>query len=547
RSGMLMGTYEKHGVPWSEIEAGWDFTFELLPPDLNRISDNLERGFEHFPPFADAGIKNVINGPFTFAPDGNPVVGPVRGLRNYWCACGVMAGFSQGGGVGLALSNWMVNGDPGFDVWGMDVARFGDWTTMAYTNAKVKENYGRRFSIAFPNEELEAARPLKTSPLYDVMKERGAVFGAAFGLEYPLWFAPGGEEAKDIFSFRRSNSHDAVAAECAAVRGSVGLIEISSFAKYEVTGEGAETWLSKLLSNKMPREGRMTLSPMLNEAGKLIGDFTVAKLGPERFMIFGSGPAESYHMRWFEKYLPESGVSIAAHGLGLCGLSIAGPKSRDVLQKLTHEDVSNDAFKFMEVREMSIGMVPALVGRVTFTGDLGFEIWCKPEFLRTVFSQFMDAGSEHGIKLVGSRALKSLSLEKNWGSWATEYRPIYGPFGAGLGRFVDLTKNDFIGRKEAAREREEGPEMQLVAFAVDAGDADVIGDEPVWYDDEVIGWVTSGGFAHHAQTSMALGYIPSDIAANGARNFEIEILGERRQAKIQAEPAFDPDGAHMRG
>ncbi len=547
RSGMLMGTYEKNGVPWSEFEAEWDFSFELLPPDLDRISSNLERGFEHFPPFANAGIKNIINGPFTFAPDGNPLIGPVRGLRNFWCACGVMAGFSQGGGVGLALSNWMVNGDPGFDVWGMDIARFGDWTSMAYTNAKVKENYGRRFSIVFPNEELEAARPLKTSPIYDVLKDHGAVYGASFGLEYPLWFAPEGQEAKDIFSFRRSNSHDPVADECAAVRTGVGLIETTSFAKYEVTGEGAETWLSHILANKMPAQGRMTLSPMLNEAGKLIGDFTVAKLGPERFMIFGSGPGETYHMRWFEDHLPDAGVEVKAHGMGLCGLSIAGPKSRDVLAKLTHQDVSKDAFKFMSIREMEVGMVPAIVGRVTFTGDLGYEIWCKPDYLRTLFTQLMDAGEEFGIKLVGSRAMKSLSLEKNWGSWATEYRPIYGPYGAGLGRFVDESKNDFIGRAGAIKEKDEGSEHQLVAFTVEAKDADVIGDEPVWYDGKVVGWITSGGYAHHAQKSVALGYIPPDVAANGAGQFEIEILGERLAAEIQAEPLFDAAAERMRG
>ena len=543
--GMLMGTYEKNGVPWSEHEAKWDFSFELLPPDLDRIASNLERGFEHFPPFAKAGIKNIINGPFTFAPDGNPLIGPVRGLRNFWCACGVMAGFSQGGGVGLALSNWMVNGDPGFDVWGMDVARFGDWTTMAYTNAKVKENYGRRFSIVFPNEELEAARPLKTSPLYDILKDRGAVYGVAAGLEYPLWFAPAGSEPKDEFSFRRSNAHDPVAAECAGVRNGVCIIETSSFAKYEITGEGAEAWLSHLLTNKMPAEGRMTLSPMLNEAGKLIGDFTVAKLGTERFMIFGSGPAETYHMRWFEQHLPESGVKVNALGLGLCGLSIAGPKARDVLAKLTHLDVSNDALKFMAIREMSLGMVPAIVGRVTFTGDLGFEIWCKAEFLRTLFFQIMDAGEEFDIKLVGSRALKSLSLEKNWGSWATEYRPIYGPLGAGLGRFVDFRKNTFIGRDGAMAEKQDGPEHQLITLIVDAGDADVIGDEPIWHEGEVVGWVTSGGYAHYAGASVALGYVPFALSASTGA-FEVEILGERRHAKLQSEPLFDPDAKRMR-
>src|SRR5215471_6961465 len=238
-TGMLMGTYERAGVPWSERETPWNFTHELLPPDLERIAPSLEVGFKHYPAIERAGIKKVINGPFTFAPDGNPVVGPVRARPNYWVACGVMAGFSQGGGVGLALSNWMVDGDPGFDIWAMDVARFGDWVTPAYTNAKVRETYSRRFRIRFPNEELPAARPLRTSPVYDRLKQRGAVFGASFGLEHALWFTPEGGETSEDVTFRRSNAHGPVGQECRAVRSAVGLMEISTYSKYEVTGPGA--------------------------------------------------------------------------------------------------------------------------------------------------------------------------------------------------------------------------------------------------------------------------------------------------------------------
>ena len=237
RGGMLMGTYEKACRPWSEHETPWDFGHELLEPDIDRIAPSLEVGFQHFPAFQSAGIKQIVNGPFTFAPDGNPLVGPVRGRPGYWCACGVMAGFSQGGGVGLTVANWMVDGDPGFDVFAMDVARFGDWATPAYTNVKVRENYSRRFSIRFPNEELPAARPLCTTPLYDRLASAGAQFGAAYGLEVPLWFAPPGVE--DEFSWRRSTDFDHVAAECEAVRERVGLMDISGFAKYTVSGEGA--------------------------------------------------------------------------------------------------------------------------------------------------------------------------------------------------------------------------------------------------------------------------------------------------------------------
>ncbi|HMB48981.1 MAG TPA: FAD-dependent oxidoreductase [Afifellaceae bacterium] len=544
RGGMLMGTYERAGRPWSPKQTPWDFGHELLEPDLDRIAPSLEVGFEHFPAFQNAGIKQIINGPFTFAPDGNPLVGPVQGLRNYWCACAVMAGFSQGGGVGLALSNWMVDGDPGFDVWCMDIARFGDWANLAYTNAKVCENYSRRFRIRFPNEELPAARPLRTTPVYDAMLAHGAVMGDSWGLEQALWFAPDGVE--DVFSFRRSTDFDHVAAECAAVREKVGLSETSAFAKYEITGPGAETWLSHMLANKMPREGRIVLTPMLNEAGKLIGDFTLAKAGPELFYLFGAGSAEKYHMRWFEAHLPEdNSVVIRPLGLSLVGLTVAGPKACDVLTKVTDEDVSNEAFKFMDFRQLDLGTIPARVGRISYTGDLGYEIWVAPEYQRPLFDRLMQAGEEHGIRLFGTRALMSLRLEKNFGTWAREFRPLYGPFEAGLGRFVDLTKNAFIGRDGAMAEKENGGKRKLVSMVVEAGDADVIGDEPIWHGGEVVGWVTSGGYAHNAGLSMAQGYVPAALAEDNV--FEIEILGERHQARVQAEPVFDPEAERMRG
>jgi len=546
RGGMLMGTYERAGVPWSPKLTPWDFGHELLAPDLDRIAPSLEVGFAHFPAFQRAGIKQIINGPFTFAPDGNPLIGPVRGLKNYWCACGVMAGFSQGGGVGLALSNWMVDGDPGFDVWGMDIARFGDWTTMAYTNAKVRENYARRFKVTFPNEELPAARQLKTTPIYDRLKARNAVFGASYGLEVPLWFAAEGEEPVENVTYYRSNAFERIKAECKAVRNSVGLTETSSFAKYEVTGPDAESWLSHMLANKMPKTGRLALAPMLNHQGKLIGDFTVGKLAEDRFFVFGSGLAQQYHMRWFERNLPESGVSIRSHDLGLCGLSLAGPKSRDVLSALTDTDLSNDGFKFMDFRAIEVGMVPVLAGRVSFTGDLGYELWVKPEFQARLFDTLLEAGEAFGLTLFGTRAMRSLSLEKAFGSWATEYRPIYGPFEANLSRFVNLQKNDFIGRDAAMKEKQDGPAKSLVLFDVDVKDADVISNEPILHDGAIVGYVTSGGYAHHVDKSVALGYVPTALAGNGG-GFEIEVMGERRPAAILPEPPFDPKGERMRG
>jgi dimethylglycine dehydrogenase len=544
--GIVLGAYEKACVPWSPKTTPWSFGQELLQPDLDRIAPSLEVAFRHFPRLENAGIKRVINGPFTFAPDGNPLVGPVRGRTNFWSACGVMAGFSQGGGVGLALSNWMVDGDPGFDIWGMDVARYGDWATRTYTNAKVRENYSRRFSIRFPNEELPAGRPLQTTPLYDTFLAQGAVMGDSWGMETPLWFAPPGEKAEDIVSFHRSNDFEPIKAECRAVREAVGVTEIANFAKYEITGAGAEAWLLQVMTNTMPKQGRLMLTPMLNHQGKIIGDFTVAKAAEHRYMMWGSSQAQVYHMRWFEQTLPKDGsVKIEALGMKLIGLSIAGPNARALLQRLTDDDVSNEAFKFMDYREMEVATVKAQVNRVTYTGDLGYEIWVAPEYQRRLYESIQAAGADLGLKNFGMRALLCLRLEKNFGTWYREFRPIYGPFEAGLDRFIKLDKPDFIGRAAALKEKQDGPKRQRVFMVVDALDADVMGDEPIWVDGKVAGWVTSGGFGHYVNQSLAQGYLPTELVKPGVQ-LEIEILGERRPARLQMDPPFDPEAKRMR-
>ena len=546
RNGMLMGTYEKDCRPWSPKTTPWDFGHELLESDIDRITPELEVGFTHFPAFNDAGIKQIINGPFTFAPDGNPLVGPVPGRRNLWSACAVMAGFSQGGGVGLALANWMIDGDPGFDVFAMDIARFGDFATLAYTNARVRENYSRRFSIRFPNEELPAARPLRTTPIYDRLKAAGAQFTASQGLEVPLWFAPEGVEEK--FSWHRSTDFDSVATEVAAVRNSVGMMEISGFATYTVTGSDAPEWLDGLLACKLPLPGRMALAPMLKHDGRVIGDFSVAHLSDERWFIAGSGLAQDYHMRWFEQHLPaDKDVQVKANGSSCVGLSIAGPHARDVLAAVTDSDVSAESFRFMDIRQLDVGHANVLVGRVSFTGDLGYEIWMAPDYQRYIFERLVSAGEPFDLRLFGLRALNALRLEKNYGGWAREYRPVYDPVECELSRFVALDKpSDFIG-KEAARislEQGGGP-MRLRGFIVQADKADVIGDEPLFHNGKVCGWVTSGGFAHNAGVSYAIAYVPRELAEH-ADDWEVEILGEKCSARMQRTPLFDANGSRMR-
>ncbi|MEO0327636.1 MAG: FAD-dependent oxidoreductase [Pseudomonadota bacterium] len=586
RTGMLLGTYEKACKPWSPVNTPWDFGHELLQPDIDRITPSLEIGFKHFPPLEKAGIKQIINGPFTFAPDGNPLVGPVDGLTNYWCACAVMAGFSQGGGVGLALSNWMVHGDPGYDIFGMDVTRYGEWATLRYTNAKVRENYSKRFSIRFPNEELPAARPQMTTPLYDIMVEKNhAVMGDSWGVETPLWFAPSADEAHDVLSFHRSNDFEHIGKEVEGVRNSVGVTEVSNFAKYEFIGEGVEAYLSHLMCNTMPKQGRLSLTPMLNENGKLIGDFTIGKLADNRFMMWGSIAAQKYHVRWFEQHMPKDGsVSVRRMGMNMVGLSIAGPNARKVLQKLTDEDVSTEAFRFMDIREMDVNGAPCIVNRVTFSGDLGYEMWMEPAYQRKIYEGLKSAGEEFNIVDFGMRALISMRLEKNFPTWFGELRPLYGPFEAAMDRFIKLSKNAFIGREAAAKEHADGPKLRRVSFMIDADTADIMADEPIWakvgdkdfgtisephgfgatrYDSNgnavdkpipardgdwrVIGWITSGGYAHYVKSSMGQGYIPAELSERGEEGlFEIEILGVRRSARIAIEPPFDPSGERMR-
>jgi dimethylglycine dehydrogenase len=545
RGGMLLGTYERAGVPWSPQTTPWDFAQSLLPNDLERIAPSLEVGFEHFPALGEVGIRKVVNGPFTFAPDGNPLVGPVRGLRNFWVACGVMAGFSQGGGVGLALSHWMVDGDPGADVWAMDVARYGDWATLAYTNTKVRENYSRRFRIRFPNEELPAGRPLRTTPIYERLGTAHAVFGDYCGLEHPLWFAPSAVEATETITFHRSNAHPHVAAECQAVRDAVGLLEISNYGKFEVTGPGTEEWLSYIMANRVPRVGRIALTPMLNERGKLIGDFTLCRLSAERVFLICTYAAEVYYRRWFERHSPPRGVSVRPCAMEYVGLSVTGPHSRALLQSLTPTDLATSAFPFLSFRRVDVGMIPALVGRISFTGELGYEIWVTTEYQRALYDQLSAAGRELGLKLFGGRALNAMRIEKSFGTWAREYRPIYGPYEAGLGRFVDLNKGEFVGRTAALEEKDSGGALRLVTFTVDAGDADASGDEPIWHEGRVVGWVTSGGYGHRLQRSLALGYIPASLAG-ATDGFEIEIIGERRAARRESAAVYDPDGTRMR-
>ena len=540
--GMLLGTYEPVGNPWKVEGTPSDFGHELLPPNLEHIADRLELAFDRIPALASAGIKDAINGPFTFGPDGNPMIGPVPGMLNYWCAVGVMAGFCQGGGVGLAMAEWMIDGEPSIDVWAMDVARFGNWASPDWGTVKSCENYERRFVMTFPNETLPKGRRQQTTALYDRLVARGALMGQAFGLEHALWFADGPDDAWEAPTFERNRSHEYVAAECAAVRHGVAGIEIANFAKHEIKGAGARDWLNRTMAGRIPRPGRIALSPMLTENGRLYGDLTVACLDDGHFMLFGSGAMQDAHSRFWARTLPGDVGHVNQTG-DWHGVALSGPRSRELLQRITREDVAPEAFRFRDVRMTFVGGVPVLMNRISFSGELGFEIYCRPQYLVRLSEAIEDAGADLGYRWYGNRALMSLRLEKGWGAWGLEYRPDFNAVESGMDAFIDWD-SEFVGKGATLKFRQAGPSRKLVTMTVDSP-IDVTSDEAVLKEGRAIGYVTSGGYAHHAGRSMAMAYVDTEHSGSGSA-LQVEILGEFHEGIVQGAPLYDPEGSRMR-
>jgi len=537
RKSFLIGTYEHDARHWAVDGTPADFGHELLPPDLDRIAEIMGIAMERFPILEKGGIKRVVNGGMVFAPDGNPIIGPVRGLTNYFCACGVMAGFSQGGGVGLAVANWIVDGEPGMDVFAMDVSRFGAFVTHDYLLTKTEENYQRRFMLTFPNEELPAARPGKRTPVYDRLAQQGAVFGMALGREYPLWYGPAGERLTETPTYRRSNAFPFVAEECRTVREAVGIWETSTYAKFG--------WLDGIVANRLPsRPGRTTLCPVLTHEGRIAGDLTVTRLESDSFLLVGSGAAEEYYHRLFASLLPANdSVEILDRTESLCGFSITGPNARELLSAVVSDDVSDAAFPFLCSRPMAIGNARPLVVRISFTGELGYELYMEAGEQLTVYDALMAAGGARGLRHFGVRALNALRLEKGYGSWGREFTMDYAPVEAGLDHFVKPAKGRFLGRDAVAKNPP--PKRRLVLFGIDTDEADPIGGEPIFHDGRCVGRLTSGAYGHWVARGLALGYVPAEVAANG-RNFTIEILGKRLSAELLAQPPYDPEGHRLR-
>ncbi|MCI0609854.1 MAG: FAD-dependent oxidoreductase, partial [Anaerolineae bacterium] len=544
RKGVLLGVYERNPRHWKVEGAEWDYGMELLPPDIDRISPELEIGFNRFPVLQNVGIRKWVNGAFTFTPDGNPLVGPVPGLKKYWVACGCMGGFSQGGAIGLTLANWMIHGDPGYDIFAMDIARYGKFASDdSYLKAKTAQFYARRFVLSYPNEELPAGRPLKTSPNYDELKSAGALYGVTWGMETPQYFTPGQINFIEKPTLRHSNAFDFVAAEVKSTREAAGMFESAVYARYEVSGAGAESWLDHLVASNLPKVGRIKLAPMLNQNGKLMGDLTISRLAVDRFWIIASYYLQEWHIRWFNEHLPASGVTIKNLSDDWMGFALSGPNSREIISKLVSADMSNTSFPFLSCREMEVVSTNAMVARISLTGELGYEINVPVGHQSTLYTALMDAGKDLDLVNIGNRALDSLRLEKSYGIWNAEFTQGYTPEMSYLKNFIAYDKKDFIGKDAALKEKETGASQTLVTLSVDAIDAEPSPYSPVKHDGKVVGFVTSSAYGYYVKQSLALAYVDND-ALNS--ELTVDVIGEPRPCVILKEPAYDPKGERMR-
>ena len=543
QKGMLLGIYEINHQHWMMDGAPWDYGIELLQEDVDRIENVLTMGFERYPVLQNAGVRNWVNGAFTFSPDGNPLVGPVPGKRNYWSACAVMAGFLQGGGVGKSLAEWMIHGEPEADVYGMDVARYGPFAeNKEYIKQTTGQFYSRRFVMTYPNEQLPAGRPLKMAPAYSDMTAAGARWGNSWDLEVPLYFAPDGfEEAP---SLRRSNAFDIVAAECKAVREKVGLLDITGFSRFEVTGPNAEAWLNSVFATKLPAPGRARLAVALGGDGRLKGDLTLFNWGDGSWWIMGSYYLRQWHMRWFDDHMMD-GVSVRDLGEEMAGFSLSGPNSKAVIEKLTDGPVGD--LSFMGCGKFDIGLIRARVGRLSVTGEAGYEINCRMGDHIALRKMLLEAGADLGITEYGFNALLSLRLEKSYGIWSAEFTQGYTAGMTGMDRWIDWSKDGFVGRDAALAERDgNGPAQRLVTLEVAADGADASGYEPVWSGGNRVGFVTSGGYGHTVGKSLAMALVNSDLAEVGT-DLSVHIVGVERAAKVIDPPPYDPAGSVMRG
>jgi dimethylglycine dehydrogenase len=535
--GLLIGPFERDPQPWAVDGIPPGFNGRLLPGNLEQIEGVLADVAKRVRGFEDLGIKRIVNGPDGYTPDGRCLMGPVPGARDFFALAGFsIFGIVFAGGAGRLAAEWLVDGRPTEDVWVMDARRFGDYArSTSYVVAKARQVYAREYAIHYPHEELPAGRPLKTSPVHDLLAARGAVFGERFGWERPLWFAGNPAHAHDDSSFRRSRWHDRVGDECRAVRSGVGVLDQTSFAKSEISGPGAERLLDHLCANGLPAgAGRITLTQMCNRRGGVECDVTVTRLADDRFYVVSAAATEAHDLAWIHAHLPERGVHIDNVTSRRGVLTVAGPRSRELLQRLATTDLSNEAFPFFTARELTLGMAPVRIMRLSYVGELGYELHADAECQRYLYGLLLEAGADLGLVDFGYRALESMRLEMAFRLWGADMSPQFTPLEAGMQRFVRMEK-DFIGRDALVRQAEEGLKTVLCALAVDSGDADPHGFEPIYDGADVISSVDSGGFGHTVGMALALAYLPVSYSAPGT-TLEVQILGERRPATVIEQP-----------
>jgi dimethylglycine dehydrogenase len=544
--GLLLGPYERGARPFGVGGIPKDFGATLLPPDPERLRAIVECAMARVPPLGRARVARIVNGPITYTPDGNPLLGPAFGLPGFWLACGLSFGITQAGGAGRYLAEWIVEGQPSIDLWEVDPRRYGAYATERHAVARCIDIYEDEYAIVYPQDDRRPGRPARTSPLYDRLRAAGAVFGVRNGWERPYWFAPAGIEPRDRPSFRRTNWFDAVGREARAVRERAGVLELSSFSKYEVHGSGAEAFLDRLCANRLPGPGRIALSQLLTPRGTVECDITVTRLAPERFLVLSAAVAERHDLDWLRRHAPVDGSVTIENVTARWGvLILAGPRARDVLARITDADLSNAAFPWLSGREIQVGSAPVRALRITFVGELGWELHHPVEYQVGLYEALRDAGEDVGLVDFGIRAMDSLRLEKAYRAWGADINSEVTPLEAGLERFVALDKGDFIGRDALLRQHRDGVRKRLATLEIDALDADCWGNEAVWADDRVVGITTSGGYGHWLGRSLAIAYLDAPLAAPGTA-LAVEILGNRRTARVLSEPPFDPENRRPR-
>ena len=543
--GLIMGGYEQNPIPWALNGIPKDFTQQLLKSDFDHFETLSRAAIKRTPCLETAGVVRLINGPEAFTPDGNCIMGPAPELENCFVAAGFNAfGIAAGGGAGRMLAEWIVEGEPSLDLWPLDVRRFGQYhRNPKYIRDRTLEIYGKHYTISWPYEEHRTARGIRRSPLYYILKNRGAVYGAKFGWERANWFAPDGVEPEDELTFGLPNWFEQVAKEHKAVRDQVVLIDQSSFSKFEIKGPGALEFLNRLAANNIEKPvGNVTYTQLCNERGGIECDITVSRISEDRFFII-TGTAFGVHdFTWIKKHLPKDGsVSLRDVTTSYSMINLCGPNSRKLLKKVTKDDVSNENFKFGQCQYIIVGYTPVLALRVTYVGELGYELYLPPEYAAHTYELLWEEGQDLGVTNAGYRAIESLRLEKGYCYWSTELTPDYTPYDAGLGFCVALDKEDFIGREALVRIKNEGPRLKLCCFTFETDKPMLLrGGETIYHEGEVLGVVTSGGYGHTIRKTVAFGYLANEHS-NYDDGYEIEIYKEVYPVKRKVDHAlYDP-------